>query len=614
MAKFSRNFIAGRMNKVIDQRLLPEGEYIDAMNVRMGSTEKSEIGVIENTKGNTVLTQLRYIDGTQLSINAKCIGAIEDSAHENIYWFVHDPAFTLGATGKLDMILSYNMLTGILTYHVISIDDGGGINTTLNFNELYLITGVNIVGDLLFFTDDYYPYNPPRFINTTRNYPNPIGDIDEITAEQLMVIKKPPVESPTISLINTGGQSNYLSERFISFAYRYRYVDGEYSATSQWSDIAFIPNDFSFSNASILNEGMTNAFNTAIVNYNSGGPLVVGIDLLFKQSNSNIIKVIEKLDKNELGLADYNIYQYTFSNSKIFTILSEAELLRLYDNVPRFAQAQTIMGNRLMYGNYVEGYNLIDHNGNPTRLEYTTSLISNDIGSYVIPTSLSSGNYNINGSVSIVNSIVNIDLSTLSLSKGSSIALTLSLTHSAWSGDIPSPVQTSTDIQFGINFVLNRDYTSVYDLAISTEFQQAIGTSLPSGNIKPVYSPIAGVETSCDGNTATDNFNCILPTNLGSIYKYESGISAGGQAISIITSPLSQSIGFQMVAMRYVDNLTTPTLNYYEYYLINFASAEYKKLASPKSLHSNRGYQIGIVYMDDFNRSTTALVNTLKKQ
>jgi hypothetical protein len=39
MANLTRNFIAGRMNKVVDERLLPDGEYVDAMNIRMGSTE-----------------------------------------------------------------------------------------------------------------------------------------------------------------------------------------------------------------------------------------------------------------------------------------------------------------------------------------------------------------------------------------------------------------------------------------------------------------------------------------------------------------------------------------------------------------------------------------------
>ena len=63
---------------------------------------------------------------------------MEDSANETIYWFVHDSDFPFGPTGKLDLIVSFNVLTNVLTYHVISINDGGGINTTLNF-LLFLI-------------------------------------------------------------------------------------------------------------------------------------------------------------------------------------------------------------------------------------------------------------------------------------------------------------------------------------------------------------------------------------------------------------------------------------------------------------------------------------------
>jgi hypothetical protein len=314
MANITRNFIAGRMNKVVDQRLLPDGEYVDAMNIRMGSTENAEVGVIENTKGNLPLTSLAYINGTPLSVDARCIGGIEDSANETIYWCVHDPSFSIGATGKLDLVVSFNVNTSILKYHIISINDGNGVNTTLNFNPSYLITGINIIGNLLFITDDY---NPPRQIDITKGYANPVANIDQFSAESILVIKKPPVESPTVELINTSGQENYLEERFVSFAYRYEYDNGQYSATSQWSDIAFIPNPFEFSINSMLNEGMTNFCNTAIVSYNSGGPLVVGIDLLFKQSNNNIIKIIEKINKADAGLADNQVYQFSFNNSKI---------------------------------------------------------------------------------------------------------------------------------------------------------------------------------------------------------------------------------------------------------------------------------------------------------
>jgi len=317
MANITRNFIAGRMNKSVDERLIPNGEYIDALNVRMGSTEQSEIGVIENIKGNLPLTSLSYVNGTPLSSDAKCIGAFEDGERETIYWFVHDPNFPVGATGKLDLIVSFNVLTGILTYHIISIDDGDGANTTLNFNPQFLITGVNIVktgnlnDNLLFFTDDY---NAPRFINVARGYGNPVANVDQFSAESILVIKKPPVEAPTIVPLITSGQENFLETRFICFAYRYQYADNEYSATSQFSEPAFLPNAFQFSVDSYLNEGMVNRANAVEVTYNSGGPLVVGIDLLFKEASGNVIRVIEKLDKANLGLSNKPIIR-TYSTT-----------------------------------------------------------------------------------------------------------------------------------------------------------------------------------------------------------------------------------------------------------------------------------------------------------
>jgi|TARA_R110000744_G_scaffold258844_1_gene374132 hypothetical protein len=200
MANIQRNFIRGRMNKSLDERLIPNGEYVDALNVRLGSTEDSEIGSVENSKGNTKVTSLQF-NGIPLSASAKCIGAYEDGSNDVVYWFVHDSSFVDGDTGKLDLVVSFNTKTNTTTYHIISIDDGLGVNTTLNFNSSYLITGVDRVGDLLFFTDNY---NPPRFINIKRNYPNPIN----ITPAPLP--PSPPTPTPVITngWIFTSGLTN----------------------------------------------------------------------------------------------------------------------------------------------------------------------------------------------------------------------------------------------------------------------------------------------------------------------------------------------------------------------------------------------------------------------
>jgi hypothetical protein len=602
MPNLTRNFTAGKMNKVVDERLVPNGEYIDAMNVRMGSTEMSEIGVVENTKGNLPLTQLRYADGTLLSTDARCIGVLEDGSRETIYWFVHDSNFPVGATGKLDMIVSYNTETNTLIYHVISIDDGGGTNTTLNFNPAYLITGVDLVDNLLLFTDDY---NPPRKININTGYQNPFANVDQFSAESILVIKKPPVEAPSVQEILTSGQENFMEDRFLCFAYRYRYEDNEYSATSQFSAPVFLPNPFDFDISSYLNDGMVNKANTAIITYNTGGPLVRGIDLLFKDSSSNSIKVIEKLDKAELGLVDNTNYTYTFSNSKIFTVLPESEILRLYDNVPRFAKAQTIMGNRLMYGNYVDGYNLIDKDNNPVKFEYRTELITEVIGNTNLTDTTSTGNYSINGPQTIPNSVLEVDLTGVSLDQGSAFNIEVRLSHASFSGSTPFPTQTSQNIDVVFSFSLATNYSSVYQMATSTEFLDVVGTV---ANIKPVYA-VPPIETSCDGTTFTDQVNCALPNNLGTLQKFGSGIAGQGEPILVLSSPSSNIISFQFPAMRYVDNVTTPTFNVYEYYEIIFAQATFQEIENPRSLHSNRGYEIGIVYMDEFNRATTALVS-----
>ena len=122
MATTTRNFLKGRMNKALDKRLVPDGEYTDALNIRLGSTSESDIGSIENSEGNTRLVELEY-NGVQLN-QAKCLGSFEDGANETIYWFISQPTlFGPSPTAKIDLIVSYNALNGTITYHVVSTSD-----------------------------------------------------------------------------------------------------------------------------------------------------------------------------------------------------------------------------------------------------------------------------------------------------------------------------------------------------------------------------------------------------------------------------------------------------------------------------------------------------------
>ena len=376
MANLVRNFIKGRMNKSVDERLVPDGEYIDALNIRMGSTEDSEIGTVENTKGNTQLTTLVYPPtGAALSAQATCIGAYSDGANETMYWFVHDPAFTLvPAVGKLDLIVSYNMRSDLLTYHVVSIDDPSTTGTTtLNFDPQHLITGVDLVDGLLFFTDDF---NPPRRINVATAYPLPVANLDSgVLGDDILVIKAPPLEAPVVTAVDVDSREDYMEDRLLCFGYRWEYANNEYSATSQFSAPIFESKPFAFSQEDYLNVGMENSIQACNVTVRTGSSLVKGIDILFKEMDDSIIRVIQKVNKANSALTDNSDYVIQFSKQQIFTILPESEILRLYDNVPRLAKAQTLMGNRIIYGNYLEGYNLINKDELRVRVGFSATLL-----------------------------------------------------------------------------------------------------------------------------------------------------------------------------------------------------------------------------------------------
>ncbi|MFY8169779.1 MAG: hypothetical protein ACOVK2_01545, partial [Candidatus Fonsibacter sp.] len=413
MANVEVNFLAGKMNKDFDERIVPPGQYIDALNIRIGSSEGNSIGALENSKGNTQLTDIRY-QGDILSEDARCIGSYEDGSNETLYWFICDP-------GNVDIILSYNTNNNVIVYHIVS-------TTVLNFSVDYLINGINKVDDLLFWTDNL---NPPRKINVTRSYLQPVSSVDQITEDDVSVIVAPPLEAPSLELYNQAGEENYMNERFISFAYRYKYKDNEYSALSQFSEIAFEPGNFELDYSSYTNKAMQNIFNSVNISFYTGNEHVIGIDLCFKLSDSNIINVIERYKKSEQGWLDDETQTISFNNRKIYTTLTESELLRLYDNVPRTAKSQAMMGNRLIYGNYVDGYD-IDY-----PLDYSLDVISENINYLELPYDLNDGStYSIDPTDDVVsnNSTVTIDLDGVDLVEGSLFSMSFSLQHELFSG------------------------------------------------------------------------------------------------------------------------------------------------------------------------------------
>tara|TARA_R110000772_G_scaffold86_2_gene504 strand:+ start:2106 stop:6899 length:4794 start_codon:yes stop_codon:yes gene_type:complete len=616
------NFIVGRMNKSVDERLLPPGEYIDALNIRLGATESTEVGAVENSKGNDRLTTLEY-GGSALSAATKCIGAYEDGARETIYWFVHDSANTVAPGGKVDLIISFNTTSQVLQYHVVS-------TSVLNFDPNYLITGIDLVdATLLFFTDDV---NPPRVINVTRNYVAPVANVDQFTEESISVIVKPPgfedtvgsnvpLTVPTVELVTLPGNENYMEERFISFAYRYRYLDNQYSATSLFTKPAFSASEFNFDTRNYLNTGMVNRYNGAIIGFSTGSSLVSEIDLLYKETGSNIIFVIERFKKEDYGWADNTTKTYSFTNSKIYTTLGSDELLRQYDNVPRLAKAQTIMSNRLIYGNFTDGYDFKRGSvtGSNISLDYATTYIPSSVDLKSLPAG-APGNgvsYTLSGTTeAIANSKITFDFTDLvgKLLTGAVITMGFNIESSKITGTTTTACYISNEdfstpeFSLSITITLDQNYTTVYDFLISSQFEEAIGTgTLADGR----YEPLATADL---GSSLTDIFNNTLtPPAYSCVFtKFNSSITDAtaqqGFALTGVT-PGSNTFEIQLIAMQYQNIDGAVTSNMFEFFRFVSGDAFFSSDNDTSSLHSNRDYEAGIVYMDDYARSSTVLVS-----
>ena len=194
--------------------------------------------------------------------------------------------------------------------------------------------------------------------------------------------------------------------KFPRFGYRYKYVDGQYSAFSPFSEVAFIPGPFSMDPLEGYNLGMANRLRTLQVqNYaphpNNRPKDIVEIDILYKEDKSPTIytvKTIRRQDgfNSELwpedsgGISDYiDINTLSLRGSinitseLIHAILPENQLLRPWDNVPRLAKAQEVSANRLIYGNYLHNYDLLDTDNQlitPAAYLTTSSFNYTDLG------------------------------------------------------------------------------------------------------------------------------------------------------------------------------------------------------------------------------------------
>ena len=253
MPEIKNNFLQGKMNKDLDDRLIPIGQYRDAQNITISKSENSDVGTVQNVKGNSKLY------GTSLGLGAtyETIGVFADSFTGDIFWFVTDfeatninnnsSAVTYAGSNKNCRIYYANADSQAQPKLLID-------SYRLNFNKNYKILHINKLDDLLFWTDNY---NQPRRINwrialddANNNLSNNPASSDQkkyyindkYLEDKISVAQYAPYAAPTVSLsYDSSIKSKHIEEEFVKFGYRFKYDNNEYSLMSPFTQHCFQP-------------------------------------------------------------------------------------------------------------------------------------------------------------------------------------------------------------------------------------------------------------------------------------------------------------------------------------------------------------------------------------
>ena len=455
MAKLQHTFVQGKMNKDLDERLLPNGQYRDAQNIQVSTSESSDVGAVENILGNTIKNlrstgpNVFWATNFGMQQTPTCVGVIKDSQNEKIYWFLATDPDGIEPTSA---IVEFDQTTGIVAPILVD------VNNVLNFNGLNLITGVNILEGLLYWTDNL---NEPKVINiatfkagstdflaqthvygatrdfiesdvtvitatpedvlTATAFPSLIGgfgtgitpitttdenfgssvvtDVVNIswlaqpitpadwTNKRAVLTAEVVQEDETVDKYQVTGQfagtilslsadltiesissdtpntalpwtllliedEPIFKNDFPRFSYRYKYTDSRYSTYAPFSLATFVPGKFEYLSRDGFNQGMDDVTRKITLgNFPTLPADVVEIEILYKGSRSTNIYIIETFSATDTLALD-------ITSGVLGPIVESAQLLRLFDNVPRKALAQEIIGNRIVYGNYLQNYDV----------------------------------------------------------------------------------------------------------------------------------------------------------------------------------------------------------------------------------------------------------------
>lgn len=328
------------LNSDTDQKLVKAVEMTDNLNIRVSNDDEGTAGVIKNIKGTDVVSNKTSSDAFPSGDN-RVIGSVANEKNKEILFLVWNSASNHGVY-RLDMTSG--------KYQKLYQD------SVLNFKKFSYVDCDVIVNEenetLFYWTDNV---NPPMKVNINKlisgGYPASLtSGTDEEKLLSLTVAKQPPLVAPAYNIVNNPSiSSSRLYKKNFQFAYKYKYADGEVSALSPYSTYSVSVSQLK---DGFITDSAKDFYNQINVFVKNSIADVEEILVYARREGSQSFYQIERLTNNGTS----GTSTVFFTDDKLSSALSVDETNKIYDNVPQLARSLAITGNRLMFGNYVEGY------------------------------------------------------------------------------------------------------------------------------------------------------------------------------------------------------------------------------------------------------------------
>lgn len=374
------------LNSDADNKTIDKVSMQDALNLYSGPDNegfgpggnKSDAGdqVLKNIKGNLKVNVIN-----ELPNNARLIGSVEDSKIDVTYLFIYSTdasghgIWAYDRYGKLPGSQP-NSLRLIYKSKQFNFPQNGFVKADIVYSnaiQTWESLGSDFDKDtIIYFTDGE---NEPRKINAYRALQfgsNIHGDNTYAEADFITACPKTPLKPIKFSFgfDESRSTSNFTTIPGFQFAYQYVYKDGMESSISPYSDVAYPPSVIFQGKESFVDHNNYNVCNLSIPLPNPiASNEIASIKLLAKQGVDGKFLIVDEFNYGDESIAPFiqivpggAIISYPFYNDRIGTGVSDNEVNKQFDSVPRKAVTQSVSSNRLMYGNYLDGFNAIKTN------------------------------------------------------------------------------------------------------------------------------------------------------------------------------------------------------------------------------------------------------------